>query len=104
MKRTGENIPPRRESKSAGRRKIPLTWRGQLQAQLAGGEGLLAFFEPNLDSQLDFADSLVVLTDRRFLAIDGAERRGETGANGAIERSWRSWPVKQISELRTREA
>ena len=46
---------------------IPPIWRSRLDAQLAPGERLVAFFEPDLDSQLDFADGLVVLTDHRIL-------------------------------------
>ena len=43
-----------------------------LAALLAPGEILLAWFEADLDDRLHYAQRLVVLTDRRLLAIDAA--------------------------------
>ena len=54
---------------------IPTAWRSQVESQLAAGERLVAFFEPDLNSQLDFADGLVVLTDRRILTPEGQTAR-----------------------------
>ncbi len=83
---------------------IPTAWRSQVESQLAAGERLVAFFEPDLNSQLDFADGLVVLTDRRFLTPEGTVRRGAIGQGGANKQSWRSLPTNRISELRAQEA
>ena len=83
---------------------IPSEWRSPLRAELAAGERLVASFEPDLDSQLDFADGLVLLTDHRILTANGPGRSGETGTKRVVEREWRSWPLSRISELRTREA
>ena len=59
---------------------IPPIWRGQLDAQLESGERLIAFFEPDLDGQLEFADGLVVLTDRRLADPAGRPPRASSGA------------------------
>ncbi len=72
---------------------IPPVWRHELQAQLASGESLVSWFQPDLNSRLDFADGIVVLTDRRLLAADGA-----------AQESWKSWPLQNIANLRAREA
>ena len=55
---------------------IPPIWRAQLETQLESGERLVAFFEPDLDGQLEFADGLVVLTDRRLLTLTDVPPRG----------------------------
>src|SRR5690606_6578701 len=52
-----------------------------LSGQLAEGESLLAWFEPDLDHALHYAREFVAVTDRRLLA-----RGGEAEA-------WRSWPL-----------
>lgn len=83
---------------------LPAKWRSDLLSQLASGEQLVAIFEPDLNTRLDFADGLVALTDRRVLAIEGDSRDSVNAANGANGKNWRSWPIKQISELRIRES
>jgi ATP-binding cassette subfamily B protein len=83
---------------------IPPIWRDRLDSQLESGEHVHACFEPDLDAQLDFADGLVVLTDRRLLAVTDVERRATTGAAAATPRKWRSWPIAPDSSLRTRES
>src|SRR5262245_23401036 len=47
---------------------LPPNWRDAARTQLADGETLLAWFEPDLDAQLQYAPSVVLLTDRRLLA------------------------------------
>ena len=59
------------------------------------GERLVAFFEPDLDGQLEFADGLVVLTDRRLLTLTDVAPRGKSGAIAASPAKWRSWPIKR---------
>jgi ATP-binding cassette, subfamily B, bacterial len=83
---------------------LPAKWRSDVLSQLGSGEQLVAFFEPDLNARLDFADGLVALTDRQVLAIEGDSRDSETPASGANGKNWRSWPIKQISELRIRES
>lgn len=61
---------------------LPAVWHDSLRAQLATGEQVLAWLALNLDSQLRYADSLLVLTDRRWLAC------------GAEAQTCRSWPLR----------
>jgi ATP-binding cassette subfamily B protein len=75
-----------------------------LGPQLESGERVVAYFEPDLDTQLDFADGLVVLTDHRLLALADVERRDVAGASAATPGKWRSWPMGADSTLRTRES
>lgn len=53
--------------------KLPESWRVLAAAQLAPGELVRAWFEPDLDARLRFAHSLVLLTDRRLVAIGNAD-------------------------------
>ena len=54
-----------------GWKTLPDAWRQSVTALLAPGEILLAWFEPDLDDRLCYAQRLVALTDRRLLAVDG---------------------------------
>ena len=78
-------------------------WRTQIEAKLASGEQLVAFFEPDLDTQLDFADGIVVLTDRRLISSAGSAKVGSTGADTTTGENWQSWLLEDVSQLRTRE-
>jgi ATP-binding cassette subfamily B protein len=82
---------------------IPPIWRSQLDSQLESGERVLAFFEPDLDAQLEFADGLVVLTDRRLLTLADVDPRS-SGASAATSVKWRSWLLDRVTTLRIREA
>jgi ATP-binding cassette subfamily B protein len=68
---------------------FPPSWREETVEQLQAGEALLAWFEPDLDDRLRYAQGLVVLTDRRLLAR-GVER-------------WEDWPLTEGMDLRTAE-
>ena len=59
---------------------IPSIWRGLLDAELESGERPVALFEPDLNGQLEFADGLVVLSNRRLLTLTDVSPRGSTGA------------------------
>jgi ATP-binding cassette subfamily B protein len=72
---------------------MPSVWRPEVTAQLAAGEEPVGWFEPDLNSDLDFAAGLLVLTDRRLLA-----------ASGTADRSWRTWRLADIAKLRARDA
>ena len=48
---------------------IPPRWIGDLERVREGGESVLAWFAPNLDNRLGFAEGLVVLTTRRLLSF-----------------------------------
>ncbi len=73
---------------------LPTAWRQDTAAQLETGETLLAWFDPDLDDRLHYAQGLVVLTNRRLLA-----RR--ENANGSAH--WQSWPLTEGTSLRTVE-
>jgi ATP-binding cassette subfamily B protein len=83
---------------------IPPSWRSRLEPHLAAGEHLVACFEPDLDTRLEFAEGLVVLTDSRVLSFDAAGT-SETVDPAAINgENWRAWPLNQIAGLHAREA
>jgi ATP-binding cassette subfamily B protein len=74
---------------------LPEPWRREATAQLLFGEQPVAVFQPDLDAHLDFADGLVVLTNRRLLAL-------EADGDGQAVR-WQAWPLEAVAELRSRE-
>jgi ATP-binding cassette subfamily B protein len=65
---------------------LPEALRGRVQALLEPGELLVGMFSPDLDAQLRYHESLVVLTDRRLLA---------QGADGKVQ-AWRLGEVKSL--------
>jgi ATP-binding cassette subfamily B protein len=84
---------------------IPENWRSAIASQLETSERLEAFFEPDLDTRLEFADGIVALTDRRLLAADQVQRGNKSGtSDGSIGRSWRTWQLNAVADLRIREA
>lgn len=82
----------------------PPPWRQFVQSQLEPGEHPLCSFEPDLNAQLEFAEGLVVLTERRILAFDGPISAADDAANQTNARPWRTWRLKDIADLRAREA
>ena len=68
---------------------IPTRWRVDLEARLGRDEAVIAWFAPDLDTHLHFADSLVVLTDHRLLSFS------ETGDS--------SWILNDTMTLRARD-
>src|SRR5262245_8606555 len=67
--------------------------RDEIAGQIGPGETLLAWFEPDLDSRLHYSPGLVVLTDRRVLARDGAASSG-----------WQSWGLEADVRLVSEES
>jgi ATP-binding cassette, subfamily B, bacterial len=82
---------------------LPLWWP-LAQAELAPDEKSIAWFEPDLNSKLEFADGLVVLTDRRLLAGVPADPVSITVAQQPANLTWNSWPLDQVAKLRARES
>jgi ATP-binding cassette, subfamily B, bacterial len=68
---------------------LPEPLRSMVQAVLAPGESLRAVFQPDLDDRLQFCDGMVVLTDRRLLAQQGADLR--------------AWPLDQVARLQAHD-
>ncbi len=82
-------------------KRVPAEWHELISSQLEPGEAVVAWFLPNLDLELRYAQSMVVLTDRRLLSFkpDGpASSDGQT-APGSIG----SWRLAEISSLRAKE-
>ncbi|HUH39587.1 MAG TPA: ABC transporter ATP-binding protein [Castellaniella sp.] len=69
----------------------PAHWHESLHQCLAQGETLLGWLEVDLDSALQYERGLVVLTDRRWLALMGDQAH------------WRSWPLRTDLELRLQD-
>ncbi|GAB3268796.1 ABC transporter ATP-binding protein [Chitinimonas naiadis] len=64
------------------------TWRAELAPHLTPAENVLAGLEVDLDAQLHFRRSLLVLTDQRLLA----RPHGQT--------QWQSWPLSATQDLK----
>ena len=47
---------------------LPGRWATEIEPQLAAGEKIQAWLEIDLDARLQFANGLVLVTDRRLLA------------------------------------
>ena len=72
----------------------------RVQSVLHADEAVLASFEPDLDDQFHFAAGLVVLTNRRLISIEPVA----TSANGKMaDAPLRSWPIEEVTALRSRD-
>jgi ATP-binding cassette subfamily B protein len=88
-----EEFPENLDSDLRG---LPESWRARLASGLEPGEVVLDWFEPDLEAGLRFGDGLVVLTDRRILAMHPGQ------ADGQGDR-WRSWPLAEVLSIRAGE-
>ena len=75
---------------------LPGPWRDEIAAGLGADERVLAWFQPDLDNSLHYAEGLLVLTNQR-LALHGAA--GPDGPPAPV----RSWPLVDVAALKTRE-
>ncbi|HEV3417957.1 MAG TPA: ABC transporter transmembrane domain-containing protein [Pirellulales bacterium] len=92
---------------------LPESWRSEVRAQLATGEMVLAWFEPDLDQRLCFERRLVVLTDRRLLTYSEPETlstitaatNGSPASSGDAPKApqWQTWPMSGEVSLRAQE-
>ena len=80
---------------------LPAALRSEAEGRLRPGEVMLAWLDPDLDSKLNFARELVVLTDRRVLGLSFAAGRASAHGDGAVE--CRDWPLEPQTVLRTRD-
>ncbi len=81
---------------------MPADRRAEVEAQLFAGEAVLAWFAPDLDRRLNFAEGLVVLTSRRLLALDTGED-APAGTDKPAPHAWRSWSLDDVASLECRD-
>ncbi len=77
--------------------RVPLQWQRQISAALEPGEIVVAWFLSDLDLELHYAESVLVLTNRRLFDFAPQTAGGATPGNGKIVRSW---PVETITTLK----
>ncbi len=101
---------------------LPAALRNEAERRMRAGELMLAWLEPDLDTKLNFARGLVVLTDQRVLGLsfsrgassphgDGDGGKSGSGGNGdksdngdntaAVE--FHDWPLEPRTVLHTKE-
>ncbi|MEO6809916.1 MAG: ABC transporter ATP-binding protein [Isosphaeraceae bacterium] len=91
------------------RQTLPGSKGAEVAAQLAPGESVLAWFEPDLDSDLNYVEGLVVLTNLRILDWGGHATKPHSlsvvNGNGKarVAAHWQSWPLTAVAEVRARE-
>ncbi|HUY32224.1 MAG TPA: ABC transporter ATP-binding protein [Pirellulales bacterium] len=81
------------------RGRLPESWRASVGAQLAPGEALQAWFEPDLDTRLRFDKGLVILTDRRLLSAGPATSPPPSEKGDKTRWQWASWPLDSVTAL-----
>ena len=77
--------------------------RSTVENHLESGETPVAWFEPDLDTRLNYSCGLVVLTDRRVLSVDSAEQLSTESTTPPDALRFQSWPLDSLATLRTRE-
>lgn len=72
--------------------------RDVIESQLSQDEKPLVWLEPDLDLQLQYAHSLVVLSNQRLMSVGPVEKSGNGLAN-----TFQSWPINDSTSLRMKE-
>jgi ATP-binding cassette subfamily B protein len=67
---------------------LPFSWQEGVLSQVHLGENVLAWLEVDLNSELSFKKTLVILTDQRVISGDGAQN------------NWKSWSLSPDLTLR----
>ncbi|HTN76921.1 MAG TPA: ABC transporter transmembrane domain-containing protein, partial [Pirellulaceae bacterium] len=80
---------------------LPQHWRDVTQPALETGEQVLAFFEPDLNADLRYSRSLVVLTNRRLLATQAELVTDIKRPITATQWHWQSWDLANSTDLRS---
>jgi ATP-binding cassette subfamily B protein len=75
--------------------RMPARWRREIASQLEPGELVVGWFLPDLDLALRYAESVVVLTDRRLLCLGPVPDGGRDGQTPPVQ----SWRLDQIESL-----
>jgi ATP-binding cassette subfamily B protein len=74
-----------------------------VESHLLSGETPLCWFEPDLDAQLHYCQGLVVLTERRLLAVEADGQPSPDAPRQPARYRSRSWLVEPTTVLRVKE-
>ena len=55
---------------------LPIFWQEGVLSQVHHGENVLAWLEVDLNDELSFKKTLVILTDQRVISTDEAQKTG----------------------------
>ena len=93
--------------------RVPAAWGKQITSLLDEGEEIVAWFLPDLNHELSYAESLLVLTDRRLIEYqpnglpDDPHSVPAPGAvTGVVQihsKNSAPWPLDVIASLRSRD-
>jgi len=83
---------------------LPARWQDELSRQVAAGENVLSAFEVDLDHQLRFVKSLIVVTDQAILSRTAGESEWKTGHTAKICDSRTMIMLASVSPTAHREA
>jgi ATP-binding cassette, subfamily B, bacterial len=70
---------------------LPEAWKALVGRTITAGERLLAWVVSDVDSERQYKETLLLLTDRRFLAIP------------ATQQPVQSWPIEEVVRLASRD-
>ena len=82
---------------------FPIWVRELVQPALQPDESPLAWFEPDLNTELQYAQGLVVLTDRRVIGFEPEQQSPQQWVGRQPAKPWQSWPLDAETTLRARE-
>jgi len=77
--------------------------RAKTESALAANEVLLAWFEPDLDLQLNFSQGLVLLTDTRLISLSEKDGDSEPHSSGYDQMNSKAWHLSPDTTLQARE-
>jgi ATP-binding cassette, subfamily B, bacterial len=78
---------------------LPIHLQTSLQKQLDSGETAIAWFSPNLSSDLYFSTGLVVLTNHRILCVEDQQVLARSDSSN-IQGGWLSWPLSVVRDIK----
>ncbi len=81
--------------------RVPALWHEAISRELEPDESVVAWFLPDLNQELRYAESVLVLTDRRLLSFTPASPATPRGVGLPGEIA--SWPLADVSGLKTRD-
>ena len=80
---------------------LPSPWHESVRSQLLPGEQLLAWLDPDLNEELHYARSLIVLTDRRWLATTPQVISDLKHLPAITHNHWETWDLDAIASVHT---